>query len=58
MPVAQLGPGFVLLDTPSDHAPCDARLVMCVDENERSWAVRLPNGISSGSKRVLISSSC
>jgi hypothetical protein len=26
LPVAQLGPGFVLLDDPGDHPPCDARL--------------------------------
>jgi len=56
IPVAQLGPGFLLLDTPSDHPACDAKLVMRVDENERSWTVTLPNGISAGSKRVFISS--
>jgi hypothetical protein len=56
LPVAQLGPGFVLLDEPGDHPPCDARLVLRVDQSERTWAVRLPNGISSSSKRVFITS--
>ncbi len=56
MALAQLGPGFVLLDAPRDQPPCDATLVLRVDQSERSWTVRLPNGISSQSKRVVISS--
>ena len=54
IPVAQLGPGFLLLDEPSDHPAGEARIVMRVDQVERSWAVRLPNGISAGSKHVAI----
>ena len=54
LPVAQLGPGFLLLDAPSDHPPCDARIVLRVDQSERSWSVRLPEGISAHSKRVSI----
>ena len=54
IPVAQLGPGFLLLDAPGDHSPCEASLVLRVDESERRWTVRLPNGISSDSKRVAI----
>ena len=55
LPVAQLGPGFLLLDTPSDHPPCDASIVLRVDQSERRWTVSLPNGISAYSKRVVIS---
>jgi hypothetical protein len=54
IPVAQLGPGFLLLDTPSDQPPCDARIVLRVDQSERSWTVRLPEGISAASNRVPI----
>jgi hypothetical protein len=54
IPVAQMGPDFLLLDEPFDHPPADASVVLRVDESERQWNVRLPDGISSGSKRVAI----
>jgi hypothetical protein len=54
LPVAQLGPDFVLLDNPVDHAPAVAAVVMQVDESERSWQVRLPHGISAADNRVPI----
>jgi len=55
IPVVQMGPDFVLVNEGIDHPPADARLVLQVDESERGWNIRLPNGISSGSKRVVIS---
>jgi hypothetical protein len=58
IPVAQLGPGFLLLDAPTDHAPGDANIVLRVDQSERRWTVRLPNGISADSKRVVIAGGC
>ena len=57
IPVAQLGPGFLFLDAPIDHPPGDASILLRVDQSERRWNVRLPNGISAGSKRVAISAS-
>ena len=54
IPVAQLGPDFLLLDTPADHAPGPASILLRVDQSENRWDVRLPNGISSASKRVAI----
>ncbi len=54
IPVAQLGPDFLLLDNPTDHAPGEGSIILRVDESERRWTVRLPNGISSDSKRVVI----
>ena len=52
--VAQLGPGFLLLDEPSDQPPGEASIILRVDQSERRWTVRLPNGISADSKRVAI----
>jgi len=52
--VAQMGPDFVLVETPIDHPPADASVVLRVDQSERSWRVRLPNGISADTKRVAI----
>ena len=54
IPVAQMGPDFLLVDSPTDHAPGDAQLVLRVDQSERQWTVRLPNGVSARSKRVLL----
>jgi hypothetical protein len=54
IPVAQLGPGFLLLDSPSERPPGSGTIVLRVDQSERSWTVRLPDGISVGSKRVNI----
>jgi hypothetical protein len=52
LPVAQLGPDFLLLDTVADHPPCDAVVKLRVDDIERQWRVRLPEGISPVSDRV------
>jgi hypothetical protein len=54
IPVAQLGPGFLLLDAPGDHPPGDASIVLRVDQSEEFWRVRLPEGISADTKRVNI----
>ena len=54
VPVAQMGPDFLLLAEPFDHPPANASVVLRVDETERSWNVHLPHGISAGSKRVVI----
>jgi hypothetical protein len=53
-PVAQLGPDFLILDDPQEHPPCDATLEMRIDESERRWPIRLPEGISTKSDRVVI----
>ncbi len=55
--IAQMGPDFLLVDPPFDHPPGDATVVLQVDQSERRWSVRLPNGISASSKRVVIAAS-
>jgi hypothetical protein len=52
LPVGQLGPDFLLLDVVADHPPCDAVVKLRVDNVERQWSVRLPQGISPASDRV------
>jgi hypothetical protein len=54
VPVSQMGPDFLLVDAPFDHPPAEASVVLRVDNSERRWNVRLPNGISAASKRVAI----
>jgi hypothetical protein len=52
--ITHLGPDYVLLESPSDHPVCKATIVLRVDESETQWRVRLPDGISKGSKRVAL----
>ena len=54
IPVAQLGPRFLLLDSPADHPHGPASILLRVDQSKQRWDVRLPNGISATSKRVAI----
>ena len=54
LPVAQLGPDFLLLGVVADHSPCDAVVKLRVDNVERQWSVRLPQGISPASRRVML----
>lgn len=54
LPVGQLGPDFLLLKKPLAHPPTEGTLIVGVDENERRWQVRLPEGISADSRRVVI----
>jgi hypothetical protein len=54
LPVAQLGPDFLLLKSPIDHPPADATIILSVDGSERQWHVHLLAGISVGSRRVVI----
>ena len=54
IPVAQMGPDFVLLESPVDHPPGRASVELQVDQSKRSWNVHLPHGISAGTKRVAI----
>jgi len=54
MPIDQLGPDFIFVDSASDYSPCEATIVMRVDSRERQWNVLLPDGISAKSKRVPI----
>ena len=50
--IGQMGPDFLLLDDPIDHAPSEATIAFSVDGEERRWKVRLPEGISAGQERV------
>lgn len=52
--VTQMGPDFVLVESPVNHPPAVASLILQVDQSERRWKVRLPSGISANEKRVEI----
>jgi hypothetical protein len=44
---ASFGPDFLLLDEVVPHPPTEAVIKMRVDEEEKQWRVRLPEGIAS-----------
>jgi hypothetical protein len=52
-----MGPNFLLLDDTVEHPPANAEIVLSVDGQAERWTVRLPNGLHSGQKHVLISKS-
>jgi hypothetical protein len=52
--IAQMGPNFLLLEDTADHPPATAEVVVSVDGQAERWQVRLPNGLHSGEKHVLI----
>ena len=52
--ITHMGPDFLLLDAPIDHPPCEASILLRVDDSETEWKVRLPEGISKGSKRIAL----
>jgi hypothetical protein len=49
-----MGPDFVLVESPIDHPPCEASILLRVDDSESQWQVRLPEGISKDLKRVAL----
>jgi hypothetical protein len=53
--IAQMGPDFLLLDEPTEHPAGVAQVLLSVDGHEERWAVRLPEGIRFGEKRVAVS---
>jgi hypothetical protein len=54
LPIAQLGPDFLLLRETLSHPPTEATIVMQIDGNERQWTVKLPDGLAEGVERVRI----
>ena len=52
--ITHMGPNYLLVESPGDYPPCEASIFLKVDNSESRWNVRLPNGMSMGSKRVSI----
>ena len=53
-PVAQLGPDFLILNSPIPHPPAQAQLAVHVDGHERRWPIWLPDGIIPGQRETSI----
>jgi hypothetical protein len=46
LPVAQLGPDFLILRKSTSHPPAQAEISMSVDGDEERWKIHLPEGIA------------
>ena len=54
LPIAQMGPNFLLLNQPIDHPPADAEITLSIDGAETRWPVRLEQGLSASERRTAI----
>jgi len=52
--IAQMGPDFLLVESPGDHPPARATIEMQVDHSHRSWDVDLPHGMQAEAQRVTL----
>ena len=52
--ITHMGRDFILLQTPAEQPPCEASILLKVDDCESQWRVRLPEGISKNSNRVAL----
>ena len=52
--LAQIGPDYVIVAKPLDLPPCDAEIVMLIDEFEQRWPVRLIDGIRSSDEQTAV----
>jgi len=55
MSIGQLGPDFIMLDDPADHAPGTAEIAMWVDGQASRWPVYLVDGIAADRDKTRIS---
>ena len=54
LPIAQLGPDFLILETPTDLMTSEAEIILQVDASERRWSVILPDGLRAARLRTRI----
>jgi hypothetical protein len=54
--ITHMGPDFLFVESPVEVPPGEATIVLQVDQSERRWNVRLPDGLQPGHNRVEISS--
>jgi len=47
-----MAPDFLFIEPGRGHPPGEAIVILRVDQSERRWTVRLPDGLRPGQKRV------
>ena len=56
IPIAQMGPNFLLVNHTIHHPPAVAEIHLAIDGNESRWTVLLPEGLKPDCRRVPIAS--
>lgn len=54
VPIAQLGPDFVILTEPASSAVRRGEIALQVDSTEERWTVELPDGLARPGERTRI----
>jgi hypothetical protein len=54
VPLAQMGPDFVVVKQPLEHPPADADIIFCIDDSETTWRVHLVEGISAQRRKTKV----
>jgi len=54
--IGQLGPDFIILDTPTDHPPGNGEIYLAIDGRVKRWPVLLPDGLSAAQAETRIAS--
>ena len=54
VPLAQLGPDFLVVAEPCDHPPAEAEIYLRIDDSESSWRVHLIEGISTARRKTRV----
>jgi hypothetical protein len=54
LPVAQLGPNFLVLKDRINHPPADAEIAMTIDGHEERWQVHLNDGVKATERKTRI----
>jgi hypothetical protein len=54
VPIAQMGPDFVVLKQRFDHPPVEAEIFLRIDDSESSWRVHLIDGISAEQRKTKV----
>jgi hypothetical protein len=52
--ITHMGWNYIIVESPIDHPPGEASIVLKVDDSESRWKVRLPEGASRSSNRVAL----
>ena len=53
--ITHMARDFVLVESPIEHRPVEASILLKVDDSESKWNVFLPEGMSHTSNRVALS---
>lgn len=54
LPIAQLGPDFLILRDSFEHPPSNAEITLTVDNHEERWPVHLPQGLRTEQKKTVV----